>query len=116
MKQIMGTQLTAQQYNAVVSHISGFSYNTATTAHKMAYLLDLDNKLAEDTLNALTDIGILQNHPALRCPECSLLFMKLKDPNDFEPTVFCYGCEQNVEVSASNVEVVFELQRRGKGA
>ena len=110
--QQMNTKLTTQEYGAVLGYIAAFSYNTVTSVQRITGLLGFDSALAEEVLSRLTTIGVLQSENGIRCPECNLLFGKIENVSDLESEVFCYGCDSNVEIDASDVEVIYTLQRR----
>ena len=110
--QQMDTRLTTQEYGALLGYIAAFSYNTVTSVQKITGLFGLDSTLAEEVLNRLTTIGVLQSENGIRCPECNLLFGKVENTENIESEMFCYGCECNVEIDASDIEVIYTLQRR----
>jgi len=110
--QQMNTKLTTQEYGAVLGYIAAFSYNTVTSVQRITGLLGLDSALAEEVLSRLTTIGVLQSENGIRCPECNLLFGKIENVNDLEREMFCYGCDSNVEIGASDIEVIYTLQRK----
>ena len=112
--QQMDTRLTTEEYGAVLGYIAAFSYNTVTSVQRITGLLDLESALAEEVLNRLTTIGVLQSDNGIRCPECNLLFEKVENignTDKIENEMFCYGCERNVEIDASDIEVIYTLQR-----
>ena len=109
LKERMGTRLTSQQYDKVIAHVAGFSYNTVASIERAARWWELEYSLAEDVLKALVDIGILKKHHAVRCPECGLLLEKMEYTDDYYDVITCYGCDDDVEVDSSDINDIYSL-------
>ena len=111
LMQQMDGRLATQQYGAVLGYVAAFSYNTVTSTLKISQLLGLDPTLAEEILNRLTAIGVLQRDRGIRCPECNLLFHSIENGTDIEYEMYCYGCEDYVDIDESDIEVIYTLRR-----
>jgi len=105
----MGERLNSQQYDKIFSDISAFTRNTAVTASRVSIWWELEYSLAEEVLNALVDVGILQKYQVVRCPKCSLLLKKVEYTKDYKEELYCYGCDTDIEVDISDVDVIYSL-------
>jgi hypothetical protein len=111
LKQRMGTRLSPEQYVSVADYIAAASYNTVFTVIKMSQLLKLDYVLVQEVLNILVEIGTLKNELCLRCPKCHILIENVDDITNIEKEVFCYGCENDIEIENNDVENIYSLRR-----
>ena len=109
LKEKMGTRLTTQQYGTILSCVAAFSYSTVVTIERASRWMDLDRALAEDVLNNLTAIGTLEKYHAVRCPKCNLLLEKVEYMSDYEDETYCYGCSNDINVDASDIDVCYSL-------
>ena len=95
--------------NVVEDYINSLSYSSVVTVSNASQQLRMDTAQTETVLNALVAQGILACTLSIRCPECSLLIEIIKDIPVAEITVYCYGCEDNVAVDASDTEMIYTL-------
>ena len=109
LKNRMGTRLTSHQYGEILSYISAFTRNTSATVSRALIWWELEYSLTEEILNALVEIGTLQKYHAVRCPECSLLLEKVEYTPDYEDESYCYGCDSDITIDASDIDVIYSL-------
>ena len=112
LKERLGEQLTSQQYGTILGYISALSCSTVITVAKASRWIKIDSALAEDVLNALTDIGTLQKYHGVFCPRCGVFLEKVKYASDYEDETYCYGCNNDINVTARNIDVCYSLQNR----
>ncbi len=53
--------------------------------------------------------GLLSQRYVLKCPECSMSIKGYETIDDIPEEVECYNCEENIEVTAENIVVVYSL-------
>jgi protein-arginine kinase activator protein McsA len=113
LKQRVGVnRLNSEQCGAVVGYVSAFSYATAITAERASLMLKMESDLTKEVLNTLVEIGKLKSENGIRCPKCGLLYEKVDDLKNVEcEEGYCYGCESDIEVDASDVDVIYSLRR-----
>jgi|GEM_PF-4878441 len=109
LKERLGAKLTSWQYGEILSYISAFSRNTSATVSRASIWWKLEYSLTEEILNALVDIGTLQKYHAVRCPRCSLLLERVEYSEDYEDESYCYGCNSDITMDASDIDVIYSL-------
>ena len=109
--QKMKPRLSREQGNIFEEFLNGLSYQTVVTVERASRQLSLDHSLVDDVLAALVEIGKMEKTTCVRCPECNLLFASIPAVDDMEREMFCYGCEKEVTVDETDVEVIFMLCR-----
>lgn len=83
---------------------------TSITASKVAHAIACDTKVASTVLTICKTEGIVTSSYGIRCPKCNLLISKVDSLSDvFENANFCYQCEEEVEITAEDIEVIYSL-------
>jgi len=108
----MKKPISLEQYSVVEDYINSLSYNTKITTSKASQLFHLDDTSTISVLAALVDIGVLQYSYVIRCPECNLLLETIENIASIERKVYCYNCEEDVEIAPLDVEVIYTLYKR----
>jgi DNA-directed RNA polymerase subunit RPC12/RpoP len=113
LKQRVGiNRLNSEQCNAIVGYVSAFSYATAITVERASRLWKMEADLVKEVLNTLVEIGKLKSENGIRCPKCGLFYEKVDDPKNVErEESYCCGCENDIEVDASDIDVIYSLRR-----
>jgi len=105
----MKTPISLDKCNALEDYFSSFSRNTAVTATRASHQLQMDSTLTEDVLNTLVSIGVLRYDFVIRCPKCGLMIETVENIADIKREAFCHSCEEDFEIDASDVEVLYTL-------
>jgi hypothetical protein len=77
---------------------------------KIINICKLNPEKAIEAIRILISIGLLKQRYSIRCPECGLLLYSTDEleriPCD---RIYCYQCDDDVEITVDDVEVIYEL-------
>ena len=99
--------LEPEQFSAFEQYFESLSPNSKLSASKVALANGIDFKLTQRVLQKLVDEKILKLNYGLRCPVCGLLLSMQNDLSAIEKEQFCYQCEETVEITPDDVEVIY---------
>ena len=81
------------------------------TVSKLSRALNISPQVASRVLTKCKEIGIVNVFYTIRCPECGMLIKKVDSIADIPSEPFeCYGCNEEIEVKPSDIELVYELE------
>jgi hypothetical protein len=81
------------------------------TVSKLSRALNISPQAASRVLTKCKEIGIVNVFYTIRCPECGMLIKKVNSIADIPSESFeCYGCNEEIEVKPSDIELVYELE------
>lgn len=104
--------LTEEKIEKLRGYFYSLNDNTKNkiTTIKIMNELDIDSKTAKKVLMSCKRNGILKISYAIRCPECGFILKILQDmPIDYDEFNYCYGCDEDINVTSDNVELIFTL-------
>lgn len=104
--------LTAGQFSRFERYFMALSPNCKLTASKAALANELDLGLVQTVLQKLVEEKILKYAFGLRCPVCGLLLSTEEELPSIEKEQYCYQCDETVEITPDNVELVYEFDGR----
>ncbi len=99
--------LNQQQIKSVENTLAGLTANSLITGSKFAVLSDIDNSMSTKVLTQLTNEKVLLYQFGIRCPKCGLLLRETDSLADFDESILCYNCEENVDPTKDDVEVFY---------
>jgi hypothetical protein len=111
LKKRMGMKLSSHQYDSLVAFMSILSYNTVIKIPKFTKHFAINSDLAEEVLNVLVEIGKLKKDSVIRCPKCDFCLDTVADIENMDDKMYCYACNNDIEVSTDDVDVIFMLCR-----
>lgn len=80
------------------------------TVTKLMRSVNIDSKTAMNLLTQCCRIGILEESYCLRCPTCETIIKRNDKLSDFTDSItHCYSCDEDFEISAQDIELVFKL-------
>jgi len=111
LKRRMGDVLTVRHCNNLVSYFAVLSYETVITFDKASRILEMDEGLLTEVLDALVEYGSLLRLRGIRCPYCNHKFELLKNGESSEENeLYCFACHNDVRVYKSHIEEFYKLK------
>lgn len=108
----LNEEISQEQLEAIDDYFYHLTGNAKEniTATKLARAIKTDSNSAMKLLVKCAELRIVSICYCLRCPECGTLISRADDLGAFdEQSTFCYSCEQDIEFSPRDIEVVFRL-------
>lgn len=99
--------LSAGQFSGFERYFEALSPNCKLSASKVAFANGIDIGLAQKVLQKLVEDKVLKYSFGLRCPVCGLLLDTKDELSSIEKEQFCYQCDENVEITPDDVEVIY---------
>ena len=99
--------LDARQFSDFERYFESLSPNCKLSVSKVALASGIDFKLAQKILQKLVEENILKYTYGLRCPICGLMLVIKDELPSIEKEHFCYHCDETVEITPDDVEVVY---------
>nr|WP_325229774.1 hypothetical protein [uncultured Oscillibacter sp.] len=96
-----------EQFFAFEQYFESLSPNCKLSASKVAMATGIDFKLTQKVLQKLVAEKIFKLNYGLRCPVCGLLLDIQDDLPAIEKEQFCYQCEEAVEITPDDIEVIY---------
>lgn len=80
------------------------------TVSKLSRALKISPQVTSRVLTKCKEMGIVNVFYTIRCPECGMLIKKVDVLANIPSEPFeCYGCNEEIEVKPSNIELVYAL-------
>lgn len=99
--------LTENEYNLVIDYLKSCSRSSKINPIKLSLNQGLEMSLVNRILTFLVDNETLDCLFTIRCPECGLCIKEINDLTEIDKTIYCYSCEEKVEISTDDVIVLY---------
>ncbi len=99
--------LTENEYNLVIDYLKSCSRSSKINPIKFSLNQELEISLVNRVLTFLVDNGTLDCLFTIRCPECGVCIKEINDITEIDKTIYCYSCEEKIEISTDNVIVLY---------
>lgn len=98
-----------QQLDAYFASLSRTA-KSSISAGRLSAAIQIDSTLALKVLSKEVEEGFLKRSYAIRCPSCGTIIKRIDTPNQIpSDPCNCYACDDEVEITADDVEVLYEL-------
>lgn len=101
--------LEPNEEEAVVEYLKHVAPNHHLYASQFAVNAKISTGKANSILYHLVQEKMATANFAVRCPECGLMFKRVESPADIESSMICNGCDEEVEITAEDVDVFYTL-------
>lgn len=96
-----------KQYCEIKKYFESLAPSSKMTAYNFATTNGVDFQLSQKILQELVKVKFLKHDFCIRCPECGLLLSSVESITSIEKEQYCYNCDETVEVSSDDIEVVY---------
>lgn len=101
--------LSEEQYDTIEKYFKSLSSTCKLTASNFSCSTKIDFPLAQKVLKSLVDAKVLKHFFGIRCPTCGILLQSVESLALIEKQLYCYHCEENVEITTDDVEVFYSF-------
>lgn len=99
--------LSDGEFATFEQYLASLSPNSKLTTAKVSLASGIDFGLTQRILQKLVKVNVFKYTFGLRCPVCGLLLDEADDVSSIEKEHFCYQCDEMVEITPDDVEVIY---------
>lgn len=100
-----------RQYCKIKEYFQSLLPSSKITASNFAAQNGLDFQQAQNILQELVKEELLKYNFCVRCPACGLLLISVESVASIEKELYCYHCDETVEISTDDVEVIYTFNQ-----
>lgn len=105
----LNNELNNDQLESINELLNTLTPNSILTLSEFLKKTNFEVYLAKNILNKLCNENILFQSFAIRCPICDILLKKEADIKNIDHTIYCYKCQENVDISSDDIEVIYKI-------
>ncbi len=103
--------LSNKQIEQLNQLLSSCTPNTKLNSIKISNVIDGDYTIVKKVIKHLIENDIVSFSYSVRCPICGLLISHIDNVVDIEDTIYCDYCEDEVEITSDDVEIVYTIKQ-----
>lgn len=105
----LNNELNNNQLEILNGLLNTLTPNSILTLSEFLEKTNFEVDIAKNILNKLCTEKILFQSFAIRCPVCDILLKKEADIKNIDDTIYCYKCQENVDISSDDIEVIYKI-------